>query len=282
MKNLDTRIEKSLRDVLDALESLGELPLKESLETNWAAFRARFGPDVSKSLKIPALLNIMHAHGNRDSLVYWLEFKNDDEFRSGEFGSISGRSAHKFCLFRRKETGQWVSGSNQNEKNVTEADAVIIASRHRDQVLAGVDLLEDLPAGAEDPAYLALQGALEEKAPDISGLAWAHKYWYLLFPVKLDDFLKKQLQWYNLLLKPAAAALLARIALSKGPRASSNGTANTQRSLGLHRRRACMHARLYGLDAAAREIAAPVTTLPLDESIPASGNPCATAGVIRP
>ena len=33
--------------------------------------------------------------------------------------------------------------------------------------------------------------------------------------------------------------------------------ANTQRSLGLHRRRACIHARLDGLDAAAREIAAP-------------------------
>ena len=27
-----------------------------------------------------ALLHTMHDHGNRDSLVYWLEFKDDDEF----------------------------------------------------------------------------------------------------------------------------------------------------------------------------------------------------------
>jgi hypothetical protein len=41
----------------------------------------------------------MHAHGNRESLVYWLEFKNDDEFPGQMFGSIAGGSAHKFGCF---------------------------------------------------------------------------------------------------------------------------------------------------------------------------------------
>lgn len=199
MNNLDTRIEKSLRDVHDKLESRGELPSRDSLQANLAAFRSRFGPDALKSLDGPALLNAMHAHGNKDSLVYWLEFKNDDEFRGPQFGSISGGSAHKFGLFRRKETGQWVSGSNQNETSVSESDAVIIARRHRDQLLAGVELLEHLPAGAEDPAYVTLQGELQQKAPDISGLAWAHKYWCLLFPEKLDDYHIEPLQRHNLL-----------------------------------------------------------------------------------
>ena len=49
----------------------------------------------------------MHTHGNQDSLVYWLEFKNDEELPGTNFGSIAGGSAHKFGLFRRKETGQW-------------------------------------------------------------------------------------------------------------------------------------------------------------------------------
>ena len=36
----------------------------------------------------------MHAlHGNYDSLVYWLEFKNDDEFPTRQFGSIGGGTA---------------------------------------------------------------------------------------------------------------------------------------------------------------------------------------------
>jgi len=36
----------------------------------------------------------MHDHGNRDSLVYWLEFKDDEEFPA-IFGSIAGGSALK-------------------------------------------------------------------------------------------------------------------------------------------------------------------------------------------
>jgi 5-methylcytosine-specific restriction enzyme B len=51
----------------------------------------------------------MHAHGNRDSLVIWLEFKNDEEFPA-IFGSIAGGSALKFGIYRSKETGAWMTG----------------------------------------------------------------------------------------------------------------------------------------------------------------------------
>jgi 5-methylcytosine-specific restriction protein B len=37
-------------------------------------------------------------------MVYWLEFKDDEEFPA-IFGSISGGSALKFGVFRRAETG---------------------------------------------------------------------------------------------------------------------------------------------------------------------------------
>jgi len=111
MNSLDSRVEKSLRDAHDALALRGELLSAERLQACYAAFRSRFGPDVLKSLDGPALLNAMHTHGNKESLVYWLEFKNDDEFPGPTFGSIAGGSAHKFGLFRRKETNQWVVGS---------------------------------------------------------------------------------------------------------------------------------------------------------------------------
>ena len=58
------------------------------------------------------------------------------------FGSILGGSAHKFGLFRRRETDQWVQGPVNNEKNITEAEAVAVARRHRDQLMTGVSLLE--------------------------------------------------------------------------------------------------------------------------------------------
>jgi 5-methylcytosine-specific restriction protein B len=199
MNGLDPRVEKSLRDAHDVLAVRGELLSADNMQASYAAFRSHFGPDVLKSLDGPALLNAMHTHGNKESLVYWLEFKNDDEFPGPTFGSIAGGSAHKFGLFRRKETNQWVVGSPKSEKNISEADAIIIARKHRDQLLLGVALLEAIPAGADDTAYLALQTALEKQAPDICGLAWAHKYWSLLFPEKLDDYHNERYQRYNLL-----------------------------------------------------------------------------------
>jgi hypothetical protein len=42
----------------------------------------------------------MHAPGNQDSLVYWLEFKSSPEFPTRQFGSISGGSALKFGLYK--------------------------------------------------------------------------------------------------------------------------------------------------------------------------------------
>ena len=169
------------------------------MHASYATFRSHFGPDQLKALDGAALLNAMHTHGNKESLVYWLEFKNDDEFPGPAFGSIAGGSAHKFGLFRRKETQEWVVGSPKNDKNISEADAIIIARKHRDQLLLGVGLLEALPAGADDNAYLALQAGLEKQAPDICRLAWSHKYWSLLFPGKLDDFHNERWQRYNLL-----------------------------------------------------------------------------------
>ena len=199
MDSLDPRIEKSLRDAYDALVRRGDLLSTDRIRDSYATFRVRFGPEALRSLDGPALLHAMHAHGNKESLVYWLEFKNDDEFPGPKFGSISGGSAHKFGLFRRKDTDQWVEGSSTKERNVTEAEAVILARLHRDQLLSGVDLLEALPTGADDAAYLALQEALNQQASEIRGLAWAHKYWSLLFPEKLDDFHSERWQRHNLL-----------------------------------------------------------------------------------
>src|SRR4030095_16569160 len=105
MSDLDKRIEQELRAALDSLERSGELLSIERLQAAYAAFRERFGPDKLKSLDGQALLQAMHTHGNRESLVYWLEFKNDEEFPGGEFGSIAGGSAQQFGLFLRQNTG---------------------------------------------------------------------------------------------------------------------------------------------------------------------------------
>ena len=70
------------------------------------------------------------------------------------------------------------------------------------------------------------------------------------------------------------SAMRRGISSSHGSRrALQQRRANPQRSLGLHRRRACIHACLDGLDAAAGEIAAPKTN-----RILAHGTPRRSAG----
>jgi 5-methylcytosine-specific restriction protein B len=187
-------IESTLEELLES----GKALTKEQLESSFATFRSRFGPEVLRSVDGEALLKLMHDQG--DSLVYWLEFKRGDDFDSKQFGSIAGGSAMKFRLFRRKETGRWQAGDERNRpQDVSLEDAIAIARAHRDQLLKGVQLLEELPLNATDEEYAELQDQMDEVAPDVSRLAWGHKYFSLLFPEKLDDYHSVEWQRFHLL-----------------------------------------------------------------------------------
>ena len=199
MNNLDSRIEQELRGALETAALRGDILPPERLQEYYAVFRERFGPDKLKALDGQPLLQTMHGLGTKDGLVYWLEFKNDEEFPGRTFGSIAGGSAHKYGLFRRKETGQWVKGSPQNEQAISEAEAIEVARRHRDELMTSVAVLDELPVNSNDELYRQLQAQLDKVAPDISGLGWAHKYLSLLFLGKLDDYHNHRWQRFNLI-----------------------------------------------------------------------------------
>ncbi|MBP8106521.1 MAG: AAA family ATPase [Caldilineaceae bacterium] len=179
-----------LQDLLKLHQSMlaeGKLRARAQLEQYYSTFRMRFGPQVLANLDGESLLLTMHDHGTYESLVYWLEFKNDDEMPA-IFGSIAGGSALKFGIYKRKETGAWMTGSPQKQLEISVEQAIDVARKHRDQLLQGVKLLEDLPANGSDADYVALQKRMDEVAPDVSRMAWGHKYFSLLFPDKLDDY----------------------------------------------------------------------------------------------
>lgn len=196
---LDPRIQQELSAVHDDLEHRGELVPVEQLKSSFALFKSMFGPEKLRSLDGDVLLQTMHSHGNKESMVYWLEFKNDDDFPGQHFGSIAGGSAHKFGLFKRKDTGQWVKGGTRSEKVVETAEAIKIARSHRDQLLAGVEAIGKLPVQADDGDYQLLQNDLQRVVPDLVNLAWVHKYFSFLFSDKLDDYHVQQFQRYNLI-----------------------------------------------------------------------------------
>jgi len=171
----------------DQLKGSELIPI-ERLQEFYRLFHHRFGPDKLSAIDGEELLNFIHGRGTHESLVYWLEFKNDDEFPTPTFGSIAGGAAHKFGLFRRKETEQWVTGGAGNEKVLSTPEAIAIARKHRDQFVAGARILEEFSITSDDARYLKLQSDLDQYAPDTSRLAWGHKYFHLLFPEKLDDY----------------------------------------------------------------------------------------------
>jgi 5-methylcytosine-specific restriction protein B len=198
---LNERKRKEITERRQQLLNEGKLPTSQQLDKEYALFREKFGPSVLSGLDGEALLTLMHDHGNRDSLVYWLEFKNDDEFETPKFGSIAGGSALKFRIFRRKETGKWQAGGEKanQPQDITTDEAIEIARSHRDQLLKGFALLEKLEDDATDEDYAELQDQMDEVAPDVSRLAWGHKYFSLLFPEKLDDYHSPDLQRFHLL-----------------------------------------------------------------------------------
>ncbi len=116
-KSIDHRVAAELRSLYEQMSAAGKLLPRPQAEKCFSLFRERFGPSILASLDGEALLSRIHDHSNRDSLVYWLEFKNDDEFPAW-FGSIAGGSALKFGIYRRKETGNWMTGSPQHQKEI--------------------------------------------------------------------------------------------------------------------------------------------------------------------
>ncbi|EPX63578.1 hypothetical protein D187_005985 [Cystobacter fuscus DSM 2262] len=195
---LDERLGHALEELRRKLDDEGKLHSRAQLERFYALFRERFGPERLLQLDGDELLSLMHDHGRRDGLVYWLEFKDDEEFPA-IFGSIAGGSALKFGIYRRKETGAWMTGSPTNQRELSQSEAVRIAQRHRDQLLLGIRLLERLRSNGSDSDYLRLQEQLEAASPELCDLSWSHKYWSLLFPDKLDDYHNTDHQRFHLM-----------------------------------------------------------------------------------
>ena len=193
---LDDRVKERLIEAYGRMQAEGELLPSRRLEECYSLFRNRFGPDALRQLDGEQLLETMHSHG-KDGLVYWLEFKNDDEF-PGRFGSIAGGSALKFGIYRRKDTGLWMTGSPMKQETLSIEDAVARARRHRDQLVAGSEILAKLRYQAADEDYASLQNELNGKAPDVCNSAWGHKYFSLLYPDKLDDFHALDYQRFHL------------------------------------------------------------------------------------
>jgi 5-methylcytosine-specific restriction protein B len=198
---LDPQLSEELKTKLDRGLATGELMSPEQVGEHTARFRERFGPDALRGLDGEPLLRLMHARQDSSSrcLVYWLEFKNDDEFAGDRFGGIGGGSAMKFGIYQRQSDGAWMSGAHAQPHVLTLEEAIQKARQQRDELLAGDKILGELPPGdTSDETYSRLQAAMEKAAPELSKDGWPHKYWFLIHPDKLDDYHSPRYQRFHL------------------------------------------------------------------------------------
>lgn len=198
---MDRKIFVELRELIDDALLTRELPSPEVLKYQIRNFTELFGPKVLSGLDGEALLKHMHWRQDQEfrSLVYWLEYKNDEEFGTFHFGNIGGGSAMKFGLFQRQQDGAWGGGSPNAPRVLSTKEAVALAREQRDELLAGCDVLSSLRrSDMTDDAYTSLQMALQDVAPRLCHVGWAHKYWFLSHPDRLDTFHDPSLQRFHL------------------------------------------------------------------------------------
>jgi 5-methylcytosine-specific restriction protein B len=194
----DSRLVADLRRLHAQLLAQNKLVREEVITDAYARFATRFGPSMLRSLDGERLLTTMHGRGRKDSLVYWLEFKDDDELPAC-FGSIAGGSALKFGLYQSKDDGRWWTGAAAQQVPLTTEDAVGVVRKQRDQLIAAAGVLTELAGHVEAVDYDALQQRIEEVAPDVGETAWGHKYLALLYPSLLDDYHASEYQKFHLI-----------------------------------------------------------------------------------
>ncbi|UKJ75929.1 AAA family ATPase [Azospirillum brasilense] len=184
----------------DRLAADGALLSPADIDRHTMAFRDRFGPERLARLDGEDLLDVMHGRGRgNESLVYWLEFKNDEEFPS-DYGSIAGGNAFKFEVYRRNRDGAWMTGSAAKPREISVAEAVQIARRQRKQLLNGVEALHGWAPyhTLYDDMCRDLQRDMEQAAGPLADAIWAHKYWALLFPGTLPSIHSAPVQRFHL------------------------------------------------------------------------------------
>lgn len=178
-----------LQQTYQKLLADGKLLSEDKLKESYAAFHSKFNPTKLKSIDGELLAETLFNHGNKGSLVYWLEFKSDDEFQTGQFGGIGGGSAFKFGIYKRKEDGKWITGSPaKGPVEVSVDEAVKIVREKRDLLVRGAEIIEALPNNAKEADYNELQNKLDTEIKGLANNGWVHKYYHMLYPSKIDDY----------------------------------------------------------------------------------------------
>ena len=185
MVEFDPRFVDILRKEIAQLRNSGALPTEAKLKEYYHNFASRFGPEQLAALNGEPLLRLMHQRRSANSLMYWLESREGDEFAEG-VGTIAGEARSAYGVYNDGTT--WLKEGLSVEHEISLHEAVSIAEAQRDEILRGCEMFRQLPQGASDEEYASLDTEISHIAHSVSPTAWGHKYFGLIFPERLDHF----------------------------------------------------------------------------------------------
>ena len=156
-------------------------------------FRAKYGPEALKAVEGTDLLHKIFINETRDkeNLCYVLEF--DKQFT--QFGGIGGWSSYKYGLYYNADKRSWMTGSARNPKLLSLAEAISLGTTIRNEILAGVKIIEDAGELTELKDYAELNTKLHEAMPTTINKKWVIKYFHMLFPQFFPPFYSDE--WQN-------------------------------------------------------------------------------------
>ena len=160
-------------------------------------FREKYGPEVLKSVSGLDLLHKIFINETRDkeNLCYVLEF--DKQYN--QFGGIGGGTALKYGLYYSKEKESWLTGSSKSPKFLTVDEAITLGTKIRDEIIAGVEIIQSAGELSELKDYAELNAKLFQAMPSTINKQWVLKYFHMLFPQIFPPFYNYD--WQNKVLK---------------------------------------------------------------------------------
>lgn len=154
--------------------------LDQEAEEFRQTFIEKFSPDKLKNLADMELLETIFLNANnKTNLCYTLEFDTDSRFI---FGSIKSGTAYKYGLHYSQKNGSWATGTGRNPQLLSEEEAIELGTKIRDNLVAGVEVLEELKDVQFIDDYEELYSRLFQVTDGFINRVWFLKYYAILFP----------------------------------------------------------------------------------------------------
>lgn len=166
--------------------------IDDEAEELYQEFSKLFAPEVLKSLNGLDLLHrvFINETGIKNSLCHYLEYDK----RYNLFGSVAGGSAYKYGLFYSYKEKSWMTGSGQKKVKLSEAEAIELGTKIRDQLVAGAEIISQYGPLDSIKDYAVLQARLYAVMDNTIGKAWVMMYYHMIFPELFPVFYNEEWQ----------------------------------------------------------------------------------------